>query len=86
MPPRSVGNSARGGLALVATGEATLVLELRDSRSNEILARAVDTKTVQGVAMAQKDGMLTRWEDVEKLCAGWASTARSRLEALLRSR
>jgi hypothetical protein len=86
VPPGAAGSSGWAGLALVATGEATLILELRDSRSNEILARAVDIKVLQGAAMAQKDGMVTRWEDAEKLGANWASVGRSRLAALIKGR
>jgi hypothetical protein len=36
--------------------------------------------------MAQKDGMVTRWEDAEKLGANWASVGRSRLAALIKGR
>lgn len=78
--------SGRGkpiGYALTAVGEATLILELRDSQSEQILARGVETRAVQGAALAQDGGMVTRWEDVEKLCARWASLARTRLDALV---
>lgn len=71
------------GFALRAVGEATLILELRDSQSEQILARGVDTRAVQGAALGQDGGMVTRWEDVEKLCARWASMARSHLDALV---
>lgn len=86
VPPRSVGNVGRANIALQAVGEVTLVLELFDSRSGEILARAVDTKAIEGAAMAQDGGMVTRWEGVEQLCARWASTTRTRLEALIGGR
>ena len=42
-----------GGWANVilgAVGEATLILELHDSESDEILARGVDTRAVEGAA------------------------------------
>jgi len=71
------------GFALTAVGEATLILELRDSQSEQILARGVETRAVQGAALGQGGGFVTRWEDVEKLCARWASTARSRLDVLV---
>jgi len=77
------GQSTQLGFALTAVGEATLVLELRDSESDQILARGVDTRAVQGAALGQGGGLVTRWEDVEKLCSRWASMARSRLDALI---
>lgn len=86
VPPRSASGARIGRLALTATGEVTLVLELRDSRSHEILARAVDIDAVQGVAMMRNNEMVTRWEDVEKLCSGWASMARSSLDNLIDNR
>lgn len=83
VPPSTVGGIGRGGMALQAVGNVTLVLELSDSLSNEILARGVDTRKVEGVAMRQSGNrMLTRWEDIAELCAEWASIARSGLEDL----
>jgi hypothetical protein len=71
------------GFALTAVGEATLILEVRDSQSEQILARGVETRAVQGAALGQGGGVVTRWEDIEKLCSRWASMARSRLDALV---
>ena len=84
--PRSVSNVGRAAMALQAVGEATLVIELFDSQSGEILARGVDTKAIEGAAMAQDGGLVSRWEDVDKLCARWASTTRQRLESLIGGR
>ena len=87
VPPRTSGRSGRAGFALEAVGQVTLVLELRDSRSHEILARGVDMQKVEGAAIRQQgDRMLTRWEEVEDLCAEWASIARRRLDALTDAR
>jgi len=77
------GRSPQLGFALTAVGEATLILELRDSESGQILARGVDTRAVEGAALGQGGGIVTRWEGVEKLCARWASMARSRLDVLI---
>lgn len=77
------GQKAPIGFALTAFGEATLVLELRDSQSQQILARGVDTSAIEGAALGQDGGVVTRWEDVEKLCSRWASMTRSRLDALI---
>ena len=73
-------------MALQAVGEASLVIELFDSQSGEILARGVDTKAVEGAAMAQDGGLVSRWEEVDKLCARWASTTRKGLESLISGR
>lgn len=83
IPPRSIGNVGLAGFALEAIGEATIVLELRDSQSEETLARAADTRTVEGAAILQKGGALTRWSEVETLCERWASTVRKRIDTLV---
>ena len=80
VPP---GQGMQLGFALTAVGEATLVLELRDSQSEQILARGVESRAVQGAAAGLDGGMVTRWEDVEKLCSRWATMARSRLDVLV---
>jgi len=86
VPPRSVANVGRAAMALQAVGEVTLVLSLYDSRSGEILARAVDARTVSGAAVGADGEMITRWEGVERLTAQWAATTRQRLEALVNGR
>lgn len=83
VPPRTLGRAGRGGLALQALGEATLVIELRDAESEEVLARVFDSRAIQGVAIAQGDTPITRWEDVEKICDSWASTVRARLDVVV---
>ena len=82
----SIAGGARAAMALRAVGEATLVIELFDSQSGEILARGVDTKAIEGAAMAQDGGLVSRWEEVDKLCARWASTTRKGLESLISGR
>lgn len=83
VPPRSVGEIGKGSFALQALGEATLVIELRDAESEEILARVFDQRAVEGAGILQGDQAVTRWEDVEKLCNAWASTVRKRLDVLV---
>lgn len=83
VPPRAVGNVGRASFALQAIGEATLVIELRDSQSEEVLVRVFDQRAIEGVGMLQDGQAVTRWEDVEKLCSQWASTVRSRLDAVV---
>jgi hypothetical protein len=86
VPPNAVGKSGWGSLSLRALGEATLVIELSDSESGEILARVYDRRAIEGVAIAQDPSApVTRWEDVEVLCEQWASTVRERLDVLVRT-
>jgi hypothetical protein len=84
VPAQATGGAGWGSLSLRALGEATLVIELHDSESGEILARVYDRRAVEGVAVAQNQAApLTRWEDVEVMCKQWASTVRQRLDTLV---
>jgi hypothetical protein len=84
IPPSAVGRVGRAGGFLLATGEATLVLELYDSRSGEVLARVADVRAVEGAAMLQKEGgAVTTWSEVDELCEQWAIRARERLDRLV---
>jgi hypothetical protein len=83
----SLGRVGRAAAVLEASADATVVLELKDSLSNEILARGVDTRSVEGAAMRQHgDTMVTRFEAAEKVVEKWAATARTALDALTSSR
>ena len=82
VPPRSVGGV--GDIALQALAEATLVIEISDSESEEILARVFDRRVIEGTAIAQKQGPpVTQWEEVEAVCNRWASTVRARLDVVV---
>jgi len=84
VPGQATGRSGWGSLSLRALGEATLVIELHDSESGEILARVYDRRAVEGVAIAQQQAApIMRWEDVESMSKHWASTVRDRLDALI---
>ena len=85
--PITLGNVGRGSIYLEAIGEATIVLELRDSQSEETLARAADTRAVEGAAILQEGGgALTKWSEVEALCERWASIVRERLDTVVEGR
>ena len=77
------GGKSFWGLTLDAVGQATLVLELFDSESNELLARAFDQRAVEGAAILKGSDALTAWEDLERLCALWARKARVGLDNLV---
>jgi hypothetical protein len=82
VPPRSV--SGVGNIALQALAEATLVIELSDSESEEILARVFDRRAIQGTAIAQRQGPpVTQWDQLEAICNRWATTVRARLDVVV---
>ena len=84
IPPNRGGRVGRAAVFLQAAGEATLILELYDSRSGEVLARVADVRAVEGAAMLQKEGAaVTTWSEVDELCEQWAVTARERLDKLV---
>jgi hypothetical protein len=85
--PRTLGRAGRATALLEASGDAVIVIELRDSQSNEILARGVDAGSASGGALRTSDDELrTRFETADKLVGKWAAQARSSLENLLRDR
>ena len=82
-PGRRVGAGGRAGFALETVGEMTLVLELRDSESNEVLVRVFDRQAVEGAAMVSGDSVVSTWQGVERLVGRWASRASEGLDRLL---
>jgi hypothetical protein len=83
IPGRRVGAMGRASFALEAVAEVTLVLELRDSESEEVLVRVFDQRAVEGVAMFQNHEPVARWPDIEVLCQRWAARARDGLDRLV---
>ena len=73
--------AGRGGVYLTDVGEATLVLELRDSQSNEVLGRAADRRAAES-PFAFEVNNVTAWTQVHVLAQAWASTLRKRLEEI----
>jgi len=71
----------RGGVYLTSIGDATLVIELRDSESGEILARAADRRAAES-PFAFEVNDVTAWAEVRRLASYWASQLRRRLEEL----
>ena len=81
VPPNAVGRSE---VFLRSVGEATLVLELRDSLTNAILARAVDRRA------AERPGQDLAWSnpvsnaaEVRRLVRRWASGLREALDSFM---
>ena len=63
-------------------GEATLVLELRDSESGATLARAVDRRAAgRAAGTMQRSTPASNWGDVRQAARRWAILLRERLDA-----
>lgn len=71
----------RGGVYLREVGEATLVLELRDSMSNEILARSSDRRAAES-AFPIEANAVTAWSEVRQLARTWARILVNRLDQI----
>jgi hypothetical protein len=69
----------RGGVYLTSVGAATLVIELRDSESKEVLGRAADGRAAES-PFAFEVNKVTAWTEVHRLAQAWASLLRQRLE------
>ena len=79
IPPDPV--SVHADLYLSRVGEATLVLELRDSITEAILARAVDRRAAERLGGALLEAnRATNTAEVRRLARSWASLLRKRLD------
>ena len=79
VPPDTVGRSR---VFIDSVGEATLVLEIRDSISNTTLARAVDRRAAQNFTMQESTPPRNRAE-VRRLGRRWGQLIRDGLEKMI---
>jgi len=77
VPPDAVG---RSNIYLSAVGEATLVIEIRDSESNAVLVRIIDRKAAQDPGVALRSTSVTNWSEVQQLARTWATQLREGLD------
>ncbi len=77
VPPQPVG---RGDIYLSKIGEATLVLEIRDSESNEILARGVERRSIEPV-FAIRSSKPTNASEVRRALRKWATILTTALDS-----
>lgn len=63
---------------LVSNGEILFLMEMRDSQSNAVLARAADS--AQTPTLATSEGMATDWTSVEDAARHWAALFRQFLD------
>ena len=80
VPPDPVGGRSR--VYLSSVGEATLVLEIRDSITDAILVRAVDRRAAEqmGGSLAMQSNRVTNTAEVKRVARRWASLLRTRLD------
>jgi hypothetical protein len=80
VPPDRIGGRSR--IYLSSVGEATLVLEVRDSVTFGILARAVDRRAAARPGSTMQSNTVTNWAEVRRLANRWAGQLRVGLESL----
>jgi len=78
VPPESVG---RNEIFLSSVGEATLVLEIRDSVSEAIIARAVDRRAAEGSMTMTRSNRVNNASEVRRMARTWARLLRERLDS-----
>ena len=79
VPPERVG---RSDIFLSSVGEATLVLELRDSVSGETLFRAADRRAAEPAGgRGMRANTVTTWAEVRRLARRWATRLREGLDS-----
>lgn len=80
VPPQDVGRSE---IWLRSLGEATLVIELRDSLSNEVIYRAVERRAVENVGSQMiRTNTATTWAEVRRWARRWAVSLREGLDSV----
>lgn len=73
--------SGMSNVYLSSIGEATLVLELRDSESGAILARAIDRRAAESIGgTMQQSNRVTNQSEVRQLIRFWARRLRETLD------
>lgn len=80
VPPEPMG--ARDTVYLTRVAEATLVLELRDSITEAIFARAVDRRAAEDMIGFQESTRINNAAEIRRLARAWAGMLRTRLDEL----
>jgi len=74
----------RGEIYLDQVGAATLVIEVVDSLTGEVVARAVERRAAEPAGrMGIQSTTVSNWQEVRRLARRWARTLREGLEALV---
>lgn len=80
VPPETIG---RGAVFIDRVGEATLVLEVRDSQTNTIFARAIDRRAAERTGEMMESNTVTNRTEVRRLGRRWGQVLRNGLDRLL---
>jgi uncharacterized membrane protein len=79
VPPQDVGRSE---VWLRSIGEATLIIELRDSLSNEVVYRAVERRAIENAGQMTRANTATTWAEVRRWARRWAVRLREGLDSV----
>lgn len=80
VPPETVG---RNEIWLSSVGEATLIIEARDSLSGKTVFRAVDRRRAEQASITGiRSNSVTTWNEVRRLARRWASRLREGLDSI----
>ncbi len=80
VPPEPMGPS---NIYLTSVGEMSLILEAADSRSNEVIFRAVERRAAESQSgQMGRSTTVTNWADVRRLLRLWATTLREGLDSI----
>ena len=80
VPPDMIG---RGDIYLSSVGEATLIIELRDSLSGETIYRAVDRRAAERAGgTAVRSSSVTTWSEVRRMARRWATRLTQGLDSI----
>ncbi len=80
VPPETIGRSR---IFIDSVGEATLVLEVRDSESNTILVRAIDRRAMEQTGRMIETNRVTNRAEVRRLGRRWGGMLRDGLEKMV---
>lgn len=80
VPPDIVG---RGEIWLSSLGEGTLIIELADSLSGEVIYRAVDRRAIENVGGQMiRSNSASTWGEVRRWARRWATRLREGLDSI----
>ena len=80
VPPEQIG---RGEIYISSVGQITLILEAVDSRSGEVIFRAVERRAAESPGgMGMQANTVTTWVEVRRLIRRWATTLRDGLDSI----
>ena len=79
VPPQHIG---RGEIYLSSVGEATLVLEARDSLSGETIYRAIERRAAEQAGGGNISNSVTNTAEVRRMAARWASRLREGMDSI----